>query len=353
MFKKTIVAVAGISVLAGTVITSSPASASTPSIAKASYSNSTKLAKYQPLARSYKISSGFGYRIHPVTKKKGTFHKGLDYPASCGTPILATHDGYVSRSSYDARGYGHYIQLKTSDSKLTSLYGHMRVKTHLKVGTRVYAGQRIGYVGTTGSSTGCHVHYEHRNATIKGQTYMGVPFDPTKRMRVTPHISKPITTTGTYKTYYSRNSTNTGYPRANAKKLVKKGSFQSFQKGAVYSSSKGTYLNKGAIRSAYKTAKYEKGKLGYPASEEKTFKNKKGAKYQKYQGGLITYSSKTGAKSMSGAILNEWKDEGSEKSKLGLPVTNEYKSGTTVKQKFEKGYIVKPKSQSAKTIITK
>lgn len=104
-----------------------------------------------------RIASGFGYRIDPVygTPK---FHKGLDFTAPQGTPIYATGDGKVTTAGYDQSGYGNHVIINNGYGYET-LYGHMfRIKA--KVGQKVKRGEVIGWVGSTGKSTGPHCHYE-------------------------------------------------------------------------------------------------------------------------------------------------------------------------------------------------
>ena len=113
------------------------------------------------------IASGFGYRVDPVYKIT-KFHAGLDFAATQGTPIYATADGVVKEASYDAGGYGNHVVLNHGYSYET-LYGHMvRIKVH--VGQQIKRGEVIGWVGSTGKSTGPHCHYE----VHKG----GQPVDP-------------------------------------------------------------------------------------------------------------------------------------------------------------------------------
>ena len=114
-----------------------------------------------------RIASGFGYRIDPVYKVK-KFHAGLDFTASQGTPIYATADGRVKEAGFNTSGFGNHVVINHGYGYET-LYGHMvRVKTH--EGQMVKRGEVIGYVGSTGKSTGPHCHYEvHRN---------GQPVDP-------------------------------------------------------------------------------------------------------------------------------------------------------------------------------
>ncbi|HPD82189.1 MAG TPA: peptidoglycan DD-metalloendopeptidase family protein [Alphaproteobacteria bacterium] len=105
-----------------------------------------------------RMSSGFGKRRHPVlgyTK----MHKGVDFAAPTGTPILAAGDGVIERAGWFS-SYGKYVSIR-HNSKLKTAYAHMsKISSKLKPGTRVKQGDVIGYVGTTGRSTGPHLHYE-------------------------------------------------------------------------------------------------------------------------------------------------------------------------------------------------
>jgi len=257
---------------------------------------STSAVKSQPLTSKYKVSSGYGYRIHPVTKKKGTMHRGLDYPVSCGKPILAAMDGTIHYNAVDKNGWGNYIVVK--NGKFSTLYAHMKTRSSLKAGAKVYRGQQIGVVGKTGMATGCHLHFEFRDHSKASYGFLGKDFNPTSRMKSLPYFKSPVKTKGAIATYYKKNKVKTGAPKANetstkaATKTV--GKKQSFSHGGVYSSSKtGTHLNKGAIKTAYAKVKYEKGKLGFPTSDE--FKS--GGKIkQNFQKGYITYTKSQGAK---------------------------------------------------------
>lgn len=103
------------------------------------------------------IASGFGYRIDPIYKTP-KMHTGLDFAAAIGTPIYATADGRVSSVLFDEGGYGNHVILNHGYGYET-LYGHM-VKVKSKPGDVVKRGQVIGWVGSTGKSTGPHCHYE-------------------------------------------------------------------------------------------------------------------------------------------------------------------------------------------------
>ena len=108
-----------------------------------------------------RIASGFGYRIDPIYKTT-KFHAGLDFTAPQGTPIYATADGVVTTAGSTGNGYGNHVVINHGYGYET-LYGHMyRVK--VRSGQRVKRGEVIGYVGSTGKSTGPHCHYEvHKN----------------------------------------------------------------------------------------------------------------------------------------------------------------------------------------------
>jgi murein DD-endopeptidase MepM/ murein hydrolase activator NlpD len=108
-----------------------------------------------------RVASGFGYRIDPVYKTV-KFHAGLDFSAPQGTPIYATADGSVAVAGNQGNGYGNHVIIKHGYGYET-LYGHM-VRVNVRPGAAVKRGQIIGWVGSTGKSTGPHCHYEvHKN----------------------------------------------------------------------------------------------------------------------------------------------------------------------------------------------
>jgi len=105
-----------------------------------------------------RLSSGFGVRRHPVLGYS-RMHRGTDFAAPTGTPILAAGDGTVVRSGPYST-YGNYIRIRHANGYETA-YAHMsRFARGMRPGARVRQGQAIGYVGTTGRSTGPHLHYE-------------------------------------------------------------------------------------------------------------------------------------------------------------------------------------------------
>lgn len=221
-----------------------------------------------------------------------------------------------------------------------------------------------------------------------------------------------VTTKGAIGTFYNKNKTMTGAPTANEKKLTSpNGYYQTFKNGKVYYStkSKAHFVKYGTFNNAYKTAKYEKGYLGYPTSEIKKFKYRSGGTYQNFEKGMITYSKQTGAQVMTTTMLTKWKSlkwersvaklptksmscglkdggcyqqfEGgklhwSKKSgvhftkdkaaiqnawvkakgtsgKLGYPTTEEFKSGSKIRQNFTGGYITYTKKTGAKVYYSK
>lgn len=108
-----------------------------------------------------RIASGFGYRIDPVYKTT-KFHAGLDFSAPQGTPIYATADGTVITAGSTGNGYGNHVVINHGYGYET-LYGHM-VRVKARNGQSVKRGEVIGWVGSTGKSTGPHCHYEvHKN----------------------------------------------------------------------------------------------------------------------------------------------------------------------------------------------
>lgn len=112
------------------------------------------------------VSSGFGYRIHPISGAR-RLHTGVDMNGSCGEPIYAATSGTVVTASWYG-GYGNAVVIDNGGGVAT-LYAH---QTSLAVGSgqSVSTGQVVGYVGTTGYSTGCHLHFEVRLG--------GTPVDP-------------------------------------------------------------------------------------------------------------------------------------------------------------------------------
>lgn len=113
----------------------------------------------KPMAmRNARISSLFGYRRHPIYKTT-KFHSGVDYAAPRGTAIYASGAGTIEMARY-VNGYGNFIKIR-HNSEYETAYGHMqKFAAGMRPGVRVKKGQIIGYVGSTGRSTGPHLHFE-------------------------------------------------------------------------------------------------------------------------------------------------------------------------------------------------
>lgn len=115
------------------------------------------------------LTSNFGVRSDPFNGG-ARMHKGVDIPGPVGTPIYATADGIVNRSGW-ASGYGNLVQISHGHGMETR-YGHMS-KVLVAANSYVRRGQVIGLMGSTGRSTGSHLHYEVR---VDGQAINPIPF---------------------------------------------------------------------------------------------------------------------------------------------------------------------------------
>ena len=111
-----------------------------------------------PLKSSFRFSSPFGYRRDPKTGGR-RMHSGTDFAAGMGTPIHSTAEGVVTHAGWSS-GYGRLVKIQ-HEFGVETRYAHMS-KLRVKVGQRVSRGQRIGDMGTSGRSTGVHLHYEVR-----------------------------------------------------------------------------------------------------------------------------------------------------------------------------------------------
>jgi murein DD-endopeptidase MepM/ murein hydrolase activator NlpD len=128
---------------------------------------SIKPVREDKLARNISLLSGYGMRFHPIHRVR-KMHAGIDFTSPHGTPIYATGDGKVVEVKNSRRGYGLHIKINHGYGYHT-LYAHMS-KNFVKVGQKVTKGQKIGLVGSTGTSTAPHLHYEVH--------YNGRPINP-------------------------------------------------------------------------------------------------------------------------------------------------------------------------------
>lgn len=110
------------------------------------------------------VTSEFGYRIHPISNKQ-SFHTGIDIGASTGTDILCALSGTVSQAVHNDAGYGNYLVITHSDG-VETMYAHCS-KLLSDVGDTVDKGDVIAKVGSTGISTGSHLHFEIRVNSVR------------------------------------------------------------------------------------------------------------------------------------------------------------------------------------------
>ena len=134
---------------------------------------------YWPLSNRYKISSLFGSRVDPINGRRDN-HTGTDIPAPSGTPICAAQDGVVTtvNANKNASSYGYYCIISHGNGYAT-LYAHQCQVPPVSEGQTVSKGQVIGYVGTTGRSTGNHLHFELRINGVRNDVlklYPGMTF---------------------------------------------------------------------------------------------------------------------------------------------------------------------------------
>ena len=129
-----------------------------------------EIAFERPL-KGFAINSAFGFR-KLSGQGAGRAHKGVDMAAPTGTSVYAAAEGRVMRTGYDAAGYGNFVEVRHPNG-MTSLYGHLS-RVDVASGTELAAGQRLGLVGSTGFSTGPHLHFEVKRG--------GVQVNPTRVM---------------------------------------------------------------------------------------------------------------------------------------------------------------------------
>lgn len=130
----------------------------------------TKLPYAMPVAATHRFTSGFGYRRDPKGAGR-RMHSGVDFAAPRGTPILATGDGVVKSAGWE-NGYGNTVRIQ-HEFGFETVYAHQHT-LRVKKGQQVSRGEHIGDMGTTGRSTGVHLHYEVRlNGTpVNPMTYL-------------------------------------------------------------------------------------------------------------------------------------------------------------------------------------
>ncbi|MHB0948441.1 MAG: M23 family metallopeptidase, partial [Gemmatimonadaceae bacterium] len=129
-----------------------------------------------------RISSVFGFRVHPILRVRKK-HQGTDYAAASGTPVRAIGDGIVIRAGW-GNGYGNVLEIRHRNGFVTR-YGHLRgFAKGVRSGARVTIGQKVAFVGTTGLSTAPHLHFE----VLVG----GVQRDPRLALREASRGGEPV-----------------------------------------------------------------------------------------------------------------------------------------------------------------
>jgi murein DD-endopeptidase MepM/ murein hydrolase activator NlpD len=124
----------------------------------------------RPIRSDVNFTSGFGVRSDPF-RGRAAMHGGIDLAGPVGTPIYATADGIVGRAGWNDGGYGNLVEIDHAQG-IQTRYGHLS-RISAAPGSRVRRGDLIGYMGSTGRSTGSHLHYEVR---IDGRAVNPVPF---------------------------------------------------------------------------------------------------------------------------------------------------------------------------------
>jgi len=131
----------------------------------------------KPVAEG-RLTSGHGYRLSPTGVPIPRKHKGVDYAAPEGTPVFAADDGIVEKR-YISKSYGNYIRIRHANGFSTA-YAHLHsINNELQEGSKVNRGQKIAKVGSTGRSTGPHLHFE----IIHNGTFIDPLFDRLKSKR--------------------------------------------------------------------------------------------------------------------------------------------------------------------------
>jgi len=123
-----------------------------------------------PIEQSFNFTSGFGVRSDPF-RGRAAMHPGVDLAAPLNTPIYATADGIVDRAEWNNGGYGNMVEIDHGHG-IQTRYGHL-TRYIVSAGEHVKRGQLIAYMGSTGRSTGSHLHYEVR---LDGKAVNPIPF---------------------------------------------------------------------------------------------------------------------------------------------------------------------------------
>ncbi len=152
------------------IISEAPVSSHLPNASAPNITSERNMPSIWPVAGA--IRGGFGVRRNPFGGSSSEFHKGQDISAPMGTPVIATADGVITIAGWQ-RGYGQVVYIDHGNG-LTTRYGHLS-RIDVMVGQTVQRGSHLGLVGSTGRSTGPHLHYEVRR---DGQPLNPLPYLP-------------------------------------------------------------------------------------------------------------------------------------------------------------------------------
>lgn len=136
----------------------------------------TRLIAFVTPLKGYAINSAYGLR-RLAGEARARQHKGVDIAAPQGTSVFVASEGEVARTGYDAGGYGRFIEVRHPNG-MSTLYAHLS-RVDVARGDRLGSGERIGLVGSTGRSTGPHLHFEVRrdNAQVNPTSVLGQAFE--------------------------------------------------------------------------------------------------------------------------------------------------------------------------------
>jgi len=132
------------------------------------------MALHRPWIRGEHVRSPWGPRVHPISGERGKHHRGVD--VAYHGPIYCPADGVVVHKGADLNkrtGGGYTLIIRHDSPRVWTVYYHLREPSHLLKGTRVKLGEVVGFTGTTGASTGVHLHFETRRSR-----QWGTDFDP-------------------------------------------------------------------------------------------------------------------------------------------------------------------------------
>ena len=186
--------------------------------ATADYYNSKGEGMRKPLLKTpisgARISSGYGPRKHPVLGYS-RMHRGIDFAARVGTPIMAAGEGTIKRASRYG-SYGNYVLIQHNNEYATA-YAHLsRYAKGIKPGVRVKQGQVIAYVGATGRCTGAHLHYEvHRHGQQINPQNLKMPSQKTLQGKELQELKRQIKTIEAIRQNLVRTATQKNTPDAN------------------------------------------------------------------------------------------------------------------------------------------